>query len=31
MPPTHTNEGLLAAQQIRAERPGTGVLVLSSM
>ena len=30
MPPTHTDEGLVAAQQIRAEHPGTGVLVLSS-
>jgi len=29
MPPTNTNEGLLAAQRIRAEWPGTGVLVLS--
>ncbi len=29
MPPTHTEEGLAAAQQIRAEYPGTGVLVLS--
>jgi len=29
MPPTNTNEGLLAAQQIRAEHPGVGVLVLS--
>ncbi len=29
MPPTNTNEGLLAAQRIRAEHPGTGVLVLS--
>jgi DNA-binding NarL/FixJ family response regulator len=29
MPPTHTNEGLRAAQQIRAEHPGVGVLVLS--
>ena len=30
MPPTHTDEGLVAAQQIRAEHPATGVLVLSS-
>jgi DNA-binding NarL/FixJ family response regulator len=29
MPPTHTNEGLLAAQKIRAEHPRIGVLVLS--
>jgi DNA-binding NarL/FixJ family response regulator len=29
MPPTHVDEGLRAAEQIRAERPGTGVLVLS--
>jgi DNA-binding NarL/FixJ family response regulator len=29
MPPTHTDEGLRAAQQIREEHPGTGVLVLS--
>ena len=29
MPPTHTEEGLLAAQQIRAEHPDVGVLVLS--
>ncbi|HEV2256508.1 MAG TPA: response regulator transcription factor [Streptosporangiaceae bacterium] len=29
MPPTSTNEGLIAAQRIRAEHPGTGVLVLS--
>ena len=29
MPPTHTDEGLLAAEQIRAEHPETGVLVLS--
>ena len=29
MPPTHTDEGLLAAQQIRAEHPDVGVLVLS--
>ena len=29
MPPTHTLEGLEAAQQIRAEQPQVGVLVLS--
>jgi DNA-binding NarL/FixJ family response regulator len=29
MPPTHTDEGLRAAQRIRHEHPGTGVLVLS--
>jgi DNA-binding NarL/FixJ family response regulator/class 3 adenylate cyclase len=29
MPPTHTTEGLDAARQIRSERPGVGVLVLS--
>jgi DNA-binding NarL/FixJ family response regulator/class 3 adenylate cyclase len=29
MPPTHTDEGLRAAQTIRAEHPGVGVLVLS--
>ena len=29
MPPTHTDEGLLAAQQIRREHPTIGVLVLS--
>jgi DNA-binding NarL/FixJ family response regulator len=29
MPPTHTDEGLRAAHQIRAERPDTAVLVLS--
>jgi DNA-binding NarL/FixJ family response regulator len=29
MPPTHTDEGLVAAQQIRAENPTIGVLVLS--
>jgi DNA-binding NarL/FixJ family response regulator len=29
MPPTHTDEGLRAAHQIRAERPEVGVLVLS--
>ncbi len=29
MPPTHTDEGLRAAKEIRASRPGTGILVLS--
>ena len=29
MPPSHTDEGLRAAREIRAELPGTGVLVLS--
>jgi DNA-binding NarL/FixJ family response regulator len=29
MPPTHTDEGLRAARRIRAEHPGTAVLVLS--
>ena len=29
MPPTHTDEGLVAAQQIRQEHPAIGVLVLS--
>jgi len=29
MPPTHTDEGLVAAQTIRAEHPRVGVLVLS--
>ncbi|MFF0226420.1 response regulator [Streptomyces sp. NPDC004629] len=29
MPPTHTNEGLRAALEIRERRPGIGVLVLS--
>jgi DNA-binding NarL/FixJ family response regulator len=29
MPPTHTDEGLVAAQEIRASNPGVGVLVLS--
>jgi DNA-binding NarL/FixJ family response regulator len=29
MPPTHTDEGLVAAQRIRADHPGVGVLVLS--
>ena len=29
MPPTHTDEGLRAAQEIREKYPGTGVLVLS--
>jgi DNA-binding NarL/FixJ family response regulator len=30
MPPTHTDEGLIAAQAIRSEFPDVGVLVLSS-
>src|SRR5262245_48427244 len=29
MPPTHTDEGLVAAQTIRSEQPDVGVLVLS--
>src|SRR5262249_13889221 len=29
MPPTNTNEGLVAAMRIRTEHPGVGVLVLS--
>jgi len=29
MPPNHTDEGLVAAQQIRAEHPDIGVLILS--
>lgn len=29
MPPTHTDEGLLAAQRIRHEHPGTAVILLS--
>lgn len=29
MPPTNTNEGLIAAQRVRAEHPRVGVLVLS--
>jgi DNA-binding NarL/FixJ family response regulator/class 3 adenylate cyclase len=29
MPPTHTNEGLVAAHRIRTDHPETGVLVLS--
>ena len=29
MPPTHTDEGLVAAREIRATHPGVGVLVLS--
>ncbi len=29
MPPTYTDEGLVAARQIRAAHPGVGVLVLS--
>ena len=30
MPPTHTNEGLQAAREIREEMPNTGVVVLSA-
>jgi DNA-binding NarL/FixJ family response regulator len=29
MPPTHSDEGIVAAQRIRAEHPAVGVLVLS--
>ena len=29
MPPTHTDEGLVAARELRAAHPGLGVLVLS--
>ncbi|MET1038663.1 MAG: response regulator transcription factor [Aeromicrobium sp.] len=29
MPPTHTTEGIVAAKQIRARHPSTGVVVLS--
>jgi DNA-binding NarL/FixJ family response regulator len=29
MPPTHTDEGLRAAQEIRARRPSTGIVILS--
>jgi DNA-binding NarL/FixJ family response regulator len=29
MPPTHTNEGIVAAKQIRSDNPGIGVVVLS--
>ena len=29
MPPSFTNEGIVAARRIRSERPGVGVLVLS--
>jgi DNA-binding NarL/FixJ family response regulator len=29
MPPTHTDEGLRAAQEIRARRPATGIVILS--
>src|SRR3954452_16458293 len=29
MPPTHTNEGILAAKRIRSENPRIGVVVLS--
>ena len=30
LPPTHTDEGLRAADRIRAEYPGTAVLIVSS-
>jgi DNA-binding NarL/FixJ family response regulator len=30
MPPTHTQEGLVAARKIRAESPGVGILLLSA-
>jgi DNA-binding NarL/FixJ family response regulator len=29
MPPTHTDEGIVAAQELRQSHPETGVLVLS--
>ncbi len=29
MPPTHTDEGLRAAQEIRVRRPGTAIVILS--
>jgi hypothetical protein len=29
MPPTHTDEGLIAAQEIRRRHPDSGALVLS--
>ena len=29
MPPTHSDEGIVAAKQIRSEHPGVGVVVLS--
>ena len=29
MPPTHTDEGIVAAKRIRSEHPGVGVVVLS--
>src|ERR671933_2498130 len=29
MPPTHTNEGIEAARQIRSRHPGVGIVVLS--
>ena len=29
MPPTHTDEGLVAAQQIRTRHPGIGIVILS--
>ena len=31
MPPTHTDEGIRAAEQIRSERPDVGVIVLSQV
>src|SRR3712207_7492282 len=31
MPPTHTDEGLRAAAEIRGRHPGVGVLVLSGV
>ena len=31
MPPTHTDEGIRAAEQIRARHPGTSVLLLSQV
>jgi DNA-binding NarL/FixJ family response regulator len=30
MPPTHTNEGLVAARRIKRDYPDTGILILSS-
>jgi DNA-binding NarL/FixJ family response regulator len=30
MPPTHTNEGLAAARQIRAQSPDTAIMILSA-
>ena len=29
MPPTHTDEGMRAAREIRASHPGTGIIILS--